>query len=161
VPLLDREHQTNGFFTRADFTFDVKNNVFICPGGKYLRSAGLVRHDGTIPYQASTKDCRACSLRSSCTKGAKRIVTRNLFEEQREHVRALAGTVAFEQSARERRKVEMRFAHLKRHLGFRRLRLRGLTGASDEFLLVAIAQNLKKLVRWDCHLDGHWPERPG
>jgi Transposase DDE domain len=58
---------------------------------------------------------------------------------------------AFEQSARERRKVEMRFTHLKRHLGFRRLRLRGLTGASDEFLLVAVVQNLKKLVRFLTH----------
>ena len=45
----------------------------------------------------------------------------------------------------------MRFAHLKRHLGFRRLRLRGLTGASDEFLLVAIVQNLKKLARFLTH----------
>ncbi|HUN99578.1 MAG TPA: IS1182 family transposase [Bradyrhizobium sp.] len=151
MPLLDREHQTNGFFTRADFAFDPENNVFVCPGGKHLRSTGLVRPDGTIPYLASTKDCRACPLRSRCTKGAKRIVTRNLFEQQREHVRALAGTAAFEQSARERRKVEMRFAHLKRHLGFRRLRLRGLTGASDEFLLVAIVQNLKKLARFLTH----------
>ena len=147
VPLLDREQQTNGFFTRADFTFDADNNVFVCPGGKQLHSSGLVRPDGTIPYWASVKDCRACPLRSRCTKGAKRIVTRNLLEQQREHVRALAQTAAFEQSARERRKVEMQFAHLKRHLGFRRLRLRGLTGASDEFLLVAIVQNLKKLIR--------------
>jgi hypothetical protein len=53
-----------------------------------------------------------------------------------------------EQSARERRKVEMCFAHLKRHLGFRRLRLRGMTGASDKFLLVAVMQNLKKRVRF-------------
>ena len=90
VPLLDREHQTNGFFTRADFAFDVENNVFVCPGGKHLRSTGLVRPDGTIPYLASTKDCRACSLRLRCTKGAKRIVTRNLFEQQRKP-RACAG----------------------------------------------------------------------
>jgi Transposase DDE domain len=53
-----------------------------------------------------------------------------------------------EQSARERRKVEMCFAHLKRHLGFRPLRLRGMTGASDKFLLVAVMQNLKKRVRF-------------
>ena len=39
------------------------------------------------------------------------------------------------------------FAHLKRNLGLRRLRLRGLTGAKDEFLLAATVQNLKKLVR--------------
>jgi hypothetical protein len=77
IPLLDREHQTNGFFTRAEFTFDPQNNVFVCHGGKQLKSTGLVRDDGTIPYFASTKDCRACALKPRCTKGTKRIVTRN------------------------------------------------------------------------------------
>ena len=41
-----------------------------------------------------------------------------------------------------------RFAHLKRNLNFRRLRLRGLSGAKDEFLLAAAAQNLRKLIRF-------------
>ena len=41
----------------------------------------------------------------------------------------------------------MLFAHLKRNLGFRRLRLRGPTGAGDEFLLAATAQNLRRLAR--------------
>ena len=151
IPLLDREHQTKGFFTRANFTFDAEANVFICPGGKNLKSSGLVRPDGTVPYVASTKDCRVCSFKARCTKGERRIVTRNVFEEQRAQVRALMGTEAFERSAQERMKIDMQFAHLKRHLGFRRLRLRGITGASDEFLLVAIVQNLKKLVRLVTH----------
>ena len=60
---------------------------------------------------------------------------------------SLVGTVAFDQSARERKKVEMLFAHLKRHLGFERLRLRGLSGAHDEFLLAATVQNLKRLAK--------------
>ena len=151
IPILDREHQTNGMFTRADFTFDADQNVFICPGGKLLKSSGLMRDDGTVPYWASTKDCGACALKPGCTKGAKRIVTRNMFEADREQVRAMMGTEAFKQSARERKKVEMLFAHLKRNLGLRRLRLRGLTGASDEFLLAATVQNLKKLVRLLAH----------
>ena len=75
------------------------------------------------------------------------MVARNIHEDEREHVRQLAGTPAFKTSARERRKVEMLFAHLKRNLGLRRLRLRGLTGASDEFLLAATAQNLRRLAR--------------
>ena len=54
VPILDREHQTRGFFTRADFTFDAEANMFVCPGGKPLKSSGLVRPDGTMPYWAST-----------------------------------------------------------------------------------------------------------
>ena len=39
----------------------------------------------------------------------------------------------------------MRFAHLKTHHRFERLRLRGLSGARDEFHLAAIVQNLKTM----------------
>ena len=49
VPLLDRERQTRGFFTRADFQFDEQTNTFTCPGGNTLKSNGLVRDDGTVP----------------------------------------------------------------------------------------------------------------
>jgi transposase len=147
IPILDHEHQTNGFFTRADFAFDRVANTFTCPGGKPLRNSGLVRDDGTMAYIASTKDCRACGLKARCTIGVKRIVTRNLHEAERERVRALRNTPAFQNSARLRKKVEMCFAHLKRNLNFRRLRLRGMSGARDEFLLAATAQNLRKLVR--------------
>jgi hypothetical protein len=59
----------------------------------------------------------------------------------------LAQTEAFARSRRERQKVEMRFAHLKQHLGLRRLKLRGLKGAAEEFTLAAAAQNLKALVK--------------
>jgi len=55
----------------------------------------------------------------------------------------LVGTPEFEQSRRERKKVEMVFAHLKRIFGLGRLRLRGPRGAQDEFLLAATAQNQK------------------
>lgn len=47
----------------------------------------------------------------------------------------------------ERKKVEMLFAHLKRLLKLDRLRLRGLTGAHDEFLLAATAQNLRRMAK--------------
>jgi len=69
-----------------------------------------------------------------------RKVTRDIDEEVRERVRALANTEAFQQSRRERKKVEMLFAHMKRILKLDRLRLRGLSGARDEVLLVATAQ---------------------
>ena len=112
VTLLDRERKTRGLFTRADFQFDDQANSFACPSGKTLKSSGLVRNDGTTPYWARTTDCRVCPLKPACTTGAKRIVTRHLFETERQHVKALKGTEAFECSARERKKVEMLFAHL-------------------------------------------------
>ena len=60
---------------------------------------------------------------------------RDLHEDARDDARALAKTEAFEQSHRERKKVEMRFAHMKRIFKLDRLRLRGLSGARDEVLI--------------------------
>lgn len=61
--------------------------------------------------------------------------------------RDIAKTDAYVVSRRERKKVEMLFAHLKRILKLDRLRLRGPNGAKDEFLLAATAQNLRKLAK--------------
>ncbi len=60
---------------------------------------------------------------------------------------ALQNTEAFQHSRRLRKKVEMLFAHMKQHSRFTRLKLRGLAGAAEEFLLVATVQNLRRLVR--------------
>ena len=70
-----------------------------------------------------------------------------MHEAARDLARSLAGTPAFEQSRRERKRVEMLFAHLKRILKMGRLRLRGPRGAQDEFTLAAIAQNLRRLAK--------------
>ena len=71
----------------------------------------------------------------------------NFDEDVRDRVRSLANTAAFQQSRRERKKVEMRFAHMKRILRLGRLRLRCLSGAKDEALLTATAQNLRRLAK--------------
>ena len=75
---------------------------------------------------------------------------RDLHEDARDVARALAKTEAYEQSRRERKKVEMRFAHMKRIFKLERPRLRDLSGAKDEVLLTATAQNLRRLVKFLC-----------
>ena len=72
-------------------------------------------------------------------------ITRDINEDARDCARALVGTPEFDRSRDERKKVEMRFAHLKTHHRFERMRLRGLSGARDEFHPAAIVQNLKTL----------------
>jgi hypothetical protein len=76
-----------------------------------------------------------------------RKVSRNIYERARDVARALAGSEAFEQSSHDRKRIEMRFAHLKRILRLGRLRLRGPRGAQDEFVLAALAQNLRRLAK--------------
>ena len=56
-------------------------------------------------------------------------------------------TEAYELSCTERKKIETLFAEVKHALSRVRLRLRGLSGARDEFLLIATVQNLKRLAR--------------
>lgn len=146
IPVLDRSSQTNGMFTHHDFTFDHGRNLFTCPGGNELTFV-CKRSNDIMMYRARQTDCANCALRSRCTTGAVRNLSVNVHEQVRRHVAALAETEAFKKSARARRKVEMLFAHLKRNLNFRRLRLRGVTGARDECVLAATAQNLRKLVK--------------
>ena len=150
VPVWDKSARHDGTFSRADFVFDQERNVYICPGGAELTSTGNVDQGHIIHYRANKHDCSTCLLKPKCTTAPMRKVTRDVNEDVRDRVRALANTEAFRQSRRERKKVEMLFAHMKRILKLDRLRLRGLSGAKDEVLLTATAQNLKRLAKLLC-----------
>ncbi|HSP49002.1 MAG TPA: transposase, partial [Pseudolabrys sp.] len=108
---------------------------------KTLTTTGTLVNDGeTVLYRASTYDCGPCPLKPKCCpKAPGRQIPRSIYEEVRDVARALAKTPAFEQSRRNRKRVEMLFAHLKRILKLGRLRLCGPRGAQDEFTLAAIA----------------------
>lgn len=136
-------------FPRSDFTYDPAADTYQCPTGKTLkRNRRAFRTprpnapaDDTYRYRASKADCDACELKSRCSPNTPaRKVTCSIYEGARD----LAKTDAYVTSRRERKKVEMLFAHLKRILKLDRLRLRGPQGARDEFHLAARAQNLRK-----------------
>jgi transposase len=150
VPVWDKSARPDGTFSRADFVFDQERNIYVCPGGAVLTSTGNIDQGHIVYYMANKNDCSICSLKPKCTTAVARKVTRDVDEDVRDRVRALANTDAFAQSRRERKKVEMRFAHMKRILRLDRLRLRGLSGARDEVLLTATAQNLRRLVKFLC-----------
>ena len=90
-----------------------------------------------LPHQVELHDRQ--DARGSC---------RSPHEEVRERVRARQGTPAVRRSMRLRKAVEHLFGHVKHHDGLRRLRLRGLRGADEQFVLAATARNLRRMVRW-------------
>ncbi len=99
-------------------------------------------------YRASKLDCDACTLKSrGCPNAPARKVLRSIHEGARDMARDIAAAEAYVTSRRHRKKVEMLFAHLKTTLRFERMRLRGLTGARDEFHLAAMGQNLRRMAR--------------
>jgi transposase len=148
IPVIDKSKREDGTFSREDFTFDKQRNVYICPAFNILTTTGKVMNDDMLFYRASTLDCAACAFKARCCpKEPARKLLRSIYEEARDVARAIAKTEAFEQSCRERKRVEMLFAHLKRILRLGRLRLRGPRGAQFEFTLAAIAQNLRRLAK--------------
>jgi transposase len=148
IPVIDKSKRKDGTLSREDFIWDKNNNVYICPAGKTLTTTGHASTDHTIRYNALVGDCRACPLKPTCCPNMpSRRILRDVNEDARDVARALLDTEAFEQSRRDRKRVEMLFAHLKRILRLGRLRLRGPRGAQFEFTLAAIAQNLRRLAK--------------
>ncbi len=156
IPVFDKSTRRDGTFSRADFRYDHRQDRYICPGGKPLvqyRLAGRLAKaklakDGLLRYRALKANCDPCPLKQRCCpKEPARKLLRSINEGARDMARDIAKTEAYETSRRNRKKVEMLFAHLKRILKLGRLRLRGPNGARDEFLLAATVQNLRKLAK--------------
>jgi transposase len=156
VALFDKSERSDGTFSLSDFRFDADTNSYTCPAGKLLLQyrkpftkprTGIVWGNRRL-YRAARRDCGACPLKAKCCSGPDpRKLSVSVHEPARDIVRNLRDTPEYLQSRRERKKIEMLFAHLKRILRMGRLRLRGPCGARDEFTLAAIAQNLRKLAK--------------
>jgi IS5 family transposase len=156
VPVWDKTQRKAETLSSSEFHWDEQAGEYRRPQGHALRSqwrafknprSHLTKAD-TIIYRSSQSDCATCPMKARCCPNTLiRKIARSLHESAREVARAIAKTAAYRQSRKDRRKVEMLFAHLKRILKLDRLRLRGLTGANDEFLLAAVAQNLRRMTK--------------
>jgi transposase len=159
IPVWDKSSHDDATFERADFIFDAKNNRYVCPAGKFLKSAWRSKQKNPYRYRASQYDCQPCPLKLQCCPNMpSRKIDRSPHEAARDVARAIAKTAAYKQSRKDRKKVEILFAHLKRIMKLRQLRLRGFSGAHDEFLLAATVQNLRRMAQWlykNCDLNRH------
>ena len=157
VPVWDKGERTDGTFSRSDFSFDEEADEYACPNNKQLKRSrrkfkqqrtGITKAN-TIIYRSSKHDCEVCPLKPRCCANTPyRKVTRSVHEAARDVARQVSRTPAYRRTRRQRKQVEMLFAHMKRILKMDRLRLRGLSGARDEFLLTATAQNLRRMATY-------------
>jgi hypothetical protein len=157
VPVHDKSERSDGTLSRSDFQWNEEANEYRCPEGHALRSdrrsfknlrSHITKAD-TIIYRASTPNCRACPMKAQCCPNTPmRKIARSIHESARDVARAIAKTDEYQQSRKDRKKIEMLFAHLKDILKLEKLRLRGPSGAQDEFLLAATVQNLRKMAKW-------------
>lgn len=157
IPVWDKSQRKDDTFSVRDFQWDGEADEYHCPGNKRLRRnhrhfkvprLGITKAN-TIIYRTSEADCKDCAFKPRCCPNTShRKITRSIHEDARDVARGIYKTDEYiNKSSRERKKVEMLFAHMKRHLRFDRLRLRGIKSANDECLLVATAQNLRRMAR--------------
>jgi transposase len=162
VPVCDKTQRTDGTLSITDFVWNEQADEYRCPQGQPLRShwrafknpRDHITHADTIIYRSTQTACAACPMKPRCCPNTPtRKIARSIHEEARDVARRINASDQYRQSRKQRKKVEMLFAHLKRILRLDRLRLRGLSGAFDEFTLAATAQNLRRLAK----LAGHGP----
>jgi transposase len=136
------------FFGPEHFTYDPEHNRYLCPAGQILNYGGRNQRNRTYAYIGTRQRCGVCALKAQCTSGAFRYLAIHMDEPARQRARELAKTPAFAHAQRQRKKVEALFAELKHQIGLGRLRLRRLKFVREQFFLAAVAQNIKRLVRF-------------
>ena len=156
IPVWDKTAINQGIFTVAEFHWNPEEKAYDCPAGHKLQ-AGLryahkkeptITKENTVIYRSKKTACDSCDLKTRCCPNTgNRKIARSIFEESREVARKITASEIYDKTFKQRKKVEVLFAHLKRDINLRRLRLRGLKGANDEFVLAATVQNLKKLAQ--------------
>jgi transposase len=156
VPVWDKTQRKDETLSSSEFQWNEQADEYRCPQGHALRREWRaftnprthVTKAGTILYRSSQSDCAVCPMKQRCCPNTSiRKIARSIHESAREVARQIRKTEQYQRSRRERKKVEILFAHLKRILRLDRLRLRGLTGATDEFTLAAAVQNLRRLAQ--------------
>ena len=137
-----------GTLLATSFVTSPRRNAYYCPEGKVLSFRGRRRESQGYVYRSNEAQCEGCPQKKRCTSGPYRRLFVHEQESVRQAVRALTGTPAYERSRRARYKIEALFAELKQRMRLGRVRLRRLWNISEQFLLAATAQNLKRLVRF-------------
>jgi len=137
-----------GVYHTKDFHYDAGRDAYRCPAGQWLTRYATTK-DGSGRYRAGGGVCARCSQRPQCTNARdSRRVTRHVRQEwidwadgcfSGEHRRRLL--------SRRRIRAEGSFADAANCHGFKRARWRGLWLMTIQNLLVAAAQNVRKLMR--------------
>lgn len=144
---LDKYH-------RNYFTYDEKNDEFICPEGKSLKLKITNRDkddkDKVIGQRYFCRDCAGCKAKAKCTTAKdKQISIDWALEKLKEKMRAKLNTKEGRQKYLERMyDVEPVFGNIKHNQKMENFLCRGKTMVKIEFGLTAIAHNFIKIANW-------------
>ena len=146
IPMVNsRKANEKGIFPIDMFKYNEEDNTYICPDKKNLHYHG--RHYNQSVYRASRKDCQSCRYKNICTKDTSRSLSINIYEEYLNKAKELSKTKAYRISIKKRKTIESLFGEAKEQMGLRVCKFRKRWNVAEQFLLTAVAQNIKRIVK--------------
>ena len=134
-----------GLFRKDEFSYDADSDTYLCPAGQRLHaySSSLMRGLTKTNY-VNKLACDDCAVRTRCTNGKFRAVSRLENEAVLDRMQA---RLAKRQDILERRRetVEHPFGTIKQWM-YQGAFLRGLEKVRAEFSLTALAYNLRRVL---------------
>lgn len=160
IPEIGRASQApNPDYNAENFTYDIEKDTYTCPQGNELSSNQTWYSTRNYRFkQYKTTACKKCPVRHECTRARAngKVIQRSEFARNIENN---AGRVAQNGELYKKRQalVEHPFGTIKRQWGFDHIMTkRGLESASADFGLIALAYNLKRMLKLGITLAG-WP----
>ena len=148
-----RRSYRNNPFRVSNLFYNPDDDFYVCPMGQKMKFIRQEKRYTASGYQQTVsvyraRRCEGCPLRGQCHKSKRdrQIEVNHTLDDYKARAREL---LTSEQGLKHRsnRPIEPEavFGQIKECGRFRRLRLKGLTGAKIDFGLKALAHNLRKL----------------
>ena len=138
-------NRSKGMYVKADFKYDAARDVYICPTGDTLTYRYTREEDGLQVRRYWTNECQHCPVKSRCTTGTERRVTRweyeHLVDEMRDRLRSATDPMTLRRST-----VEHPFGTIKAWMGTTHFLMRRLKNVRTEMALNVLAYNIKRMV---------------
>ena len=139
--------QKKGKYGKYKFAYISDWDVYICPERNYLEYVTTDRN-GYREYKCKNDRCANCPRRGECLseKQKTKSLRRHVWEDYRDAVyiftRTEEGKAIY---AKRKEKIERSFAEAKELHGLRYCHMRGIEKVSEQCLLTAAVQNMKKI----------------
>jgi len=134
-----------GRFGKQDFVYVAADDVYLCPAGEQLTYHYTNEEEGKTLHRYWTTACQACALKSKCTTGKERRISRWEHEAVLEAVQARLDRSP--NKMRERRQtVEHPFGTIKAWMGATHFQMKTLKHVGTEMALHVLAYNMKRVI---------------
>ena len=142
-----RGNHVKGFFYKREYVYNKEANTHTCPANQKIPYRTTTR-EGYREYASNPKICKECKMRKRCTRSANctKIVTRHIWEDFKDKITQNRFTQKGKALYKRRKEtVERSFADSKQLHGHRYAKLRGVKKVTEQCLLAAACQNMKKI----------------